>query len=156
MKYIINFDMDGTIADLYANPNWLEMLRAFNPTPYATAEPLWDMVELAEICAELQKQGNIINIISWLSKESTAEYDREVRKAKKEWLARYKMPVDHFHGVKYGTPKARVIKGTITADFEAILIDDEEQNRNAWKIGRTVNPTTENIIEFLKSLLETC
>ena len=40
---IICFDMDGTIADLYAVNNWQNMLRAYDPTPYATAEPMWDM-----------------------------------------------------------------------------------------------------------------
>ena len=36
----IYLDMDGTIADLYAVPNWLKMLRAENPAPYIQAEPL--------------------------------------------------------------------------------------------------------------------
>ena len=30
---MVVFDMDGTIADLYAVPNWLQMLRAEDPTP---------------------------------------------------------------------------------------------------------------------------
>ena len=35
---MICFDMDGTIADLYAVENWLPMLRAFDPTPYEVAD----------------------------------------------------------------------------------------------------------------------
>ena len=27
------FDMDGTIADLYGDPDWLAKLRAYNPAP---------------------------------------------------------------------------------------------------------------------------
>ena len=40
MKKEIWFDMDGTIADLYGVENWLEMLIAEDPTPYAVAKPL--------------------------------------------------------------------------------------------------------------------
>ena len=29
----INFDMDGTIADFYNVPHWLEAIRALIPTP---------------------------------------------------------------------------------------------------------------------------
>ena len=53
----INFDMDGTIADLYANPNWLPLLRAFDPTPYATAKPLLRLNVLARKLDELHKAG---------------------------------------------------------------------------------------------------
>ena len=31
------FDMDGTLADLYGVENWLEKLRASDPSPYAEA-----------------------------------------------------------------------------------------------------------------------
>ena len=41
------FDMDGTIADLYADPNWLPKLRAYDPTPYINAKPLVNMSRLA-------------------------------------------------------------------------------------------------------------
>ena len=33
MLKMICFDMDGTIADLYAVPNWLEKLRAYDASP---------------------------------------------------------------------------------------------------------------------------
>ena len=51
-KYLC-FDMDGTIADLYAVNGWLEQLRAYNPNPYKVAEPMWDMVELARAINEI-------------------------------------------------------------------------------------------------------
>ena len=76
MNITINFDMDGTIADLYANPNWLPMLRAYDPTPYATAKPLLRLNALARRLNTLQRNGYKIAVISWLSKESTAEYDK--------------------------------------------------------------------------------
>ena len=42
-KKLFLFDMDGTIAYLYGVYNWLDMLRNYDPTPYANAKPMWDM-----------------------------------------------------------------------------------------------------------------
>lgn len=52
----ICFDMDGTIASLFSYPNWLELLRAENPTPYAEAKPMWDMEALADILNALREK----------------------------------------------------------------------------------------------------
>ena len=49
----ICFDMDGSIADFYGVPNWLEMIRAFDPTPYKIAKPMWDMSALANVLNQL-------------------------------------------------------------------------------------------------------
>ena len=57
MNYLpkmICFDMDGTIADLYAVEGWEPMLRAEDPTPYLMAEAMWNMAQLAEILSALQ------------------------------------------------------------------------------------------------------
>ena len=40
MNIAINFDMDGTIADLYGVENWLEHLINGNTFPYEMAKPL--------------------------------------------------------------------------------------------------------------------
>ena len=49
------FDMDGTIANLYNVEGWESKLRAEDPSPYADASPLVDMVRLAAIIAKLRK-----------------------------------------------------------------------------------------------------
>lgn len=137
------FDMDGTIADLYGVEDWLEMLRAADPTPYATAKPLLRMATLARLLNRLQREGYTIGIISWLAKSSTAEYDEAVTEAKREWLAIHLKSVrfDYIDIVPYGTPKENGRNG--------ILFDDEERNRINWK-GIAYNEI--NIIEVLKSL----
>ena len=56
LNVTINFDMDGTIADLYGVPNWLEMLINHNETPYAIAEPLVRVNILARMLNRLQKE----------------------------------------------------------------------------------------------------
>jgi hypothetical protein len=145
--------MDGTIADLYAVNGWLEQLRAYNPNPYRVAEPMWDMVELANAIQEIQEIGIKIVIITWASKDSTREYDMAVRQAKLDWLEEMGFPYDFFHCVKYGTTKANTIRKYMEIEETAILIDDNEKVRNGWSLGETVNPTDTDIIDFIRGLI---
>ena len=122
----IYLDMDGTIANLYAVEGWLPMLHNSDPTPYATAERMVD----EETLTALANRGYELAIISWLAKNSNKEYDKAVRKAKREWL-KENFPNINFtevHIVKYGTPKSKVAK-----EKNGILFDDEEKNRTEWK-----------------------
>ena len=153
MAKMICWDMDGTIADLYGVSGWLEKLRAENPTPYTEAKPLWNMVELAETLKALKVIGYEIRIVTWLSKDSTEEYKTATRNAKLEWLDRYDFPYDHFHGIAYGTTKADSVRKYLAVDETAILIDDNDKIRKGWHLGETVNPTTTDIIAFLKALI---
>lgn len=151
MKII--FDMDGTIADLYAVDNWLPRLRSNDPTPYIEAIPMWDMEILVSILDRLIAQGIEVRIVTWLSKDSTEEYKNAVREAKREWLAEHCFPYTHFHGVQYGATKADSIRRYLAEDEEAILFDDNAKVRAGWHLGRAIDPTTTDIIEFLDSLL---
>lgn len=150
---MICFDMDGTIADLYAVKGWEPKLRAEDPTPYAEARPMWDMEELAEVLMELQVVGIEIRIITWLAIDSSQVYKDEVREAKLDWLAEMGFPFDNFHGVQYGTTKANCVRQYLANDESAILIDDNAKVRNGWHLGDTVDPTTVDIIEYLRSLI---
>jgi hypothetical protein len=146
----IYFDMDGTIADLYSVDNWLESLHAYDTEPYTCAAPMQDLRQLARLLNRLQNNGYRIGIISWLSKESTYEYDNAVRAAKKRWLAQHLPSVvwDEIHLVKYGTPKHFCCQ-----DKAGILFDDNEHIRGLWnKYGTAYG--IDNIIEILKSFLE--
>lgn len=142
----IYFDMDGTIADLYAVEGWLDMLRAYDPTPYEMAKPLVRLSTLARLLNKLQREGYIIGIISWLSKEPTPTYDEMVINAKLEWLENHMPSVewDEINIVPHGTPKHEVV-----ANPYGILFDDEQKNRDEW-VGTAYN--VNNIIEILKSL----
>lgn len=155
MKYpkMICFDMDGTIADLYSVPNWLPMLEASDPTPYAEARPMWDMNRLGGLLWKLSGIGVEVRVITWLAKDSTEEYKDEVRKAKMEWLAKYDFPFDHFHGVAYGATKADSIRKYLAPDETAWLIDDNAKVRNGWSMGEAIDPTACDIISLLSDLL---
>ena len=150
---MICFDMDGTIADLYAVENWLPMLRAFDPTPYEVAEPMWEMTELASLLRKCQTIGIEVRIITWLSKDSNPDYDRAVREAKRNWLAEMDFPFDHFHGVQYGATKADSIRRYLAEDETAILFDDNAKVRNGWHMGEAIDPTTTDILEVLRNLV---
>ena len=151
MKRTLVFDMDGTIANLYGVENWLEMLRAEDPTPYIVAQPMYDMDTLKVVLEMLKLQGWTIAVTSWLSMGSTREYDKLVRKAKREWLERYDFPFDEIHLVAYGTTKANCTRKN--GGYQ-ILVDDNEKVRNGWNLGGTIN-ANENILEKLVDLLLT-
>lgn len=130
------FDMDGTIADLYAVPNWLPKLRAYDASPYEDAVPLVDMEELNEYITRLQDNGWRVGVVSWLSKVPTPEYDRAVSTSKYLWLTRNLPTLDEINFVSYGVAK----QDAVAASDNAILVDDEEQNLRAWtsrEHGRT-------------------
>lgn len=136
------FDMDGTIADLYAVEGWLSDLRAFSSRPYAEARPMMNFSALARQLNAAQRHGARLVIISWSSKESNEDFDAAVRKAKMDWLNSHLPSVewDVIHVVPYGTNKAEVC-GVMGEDF--ILFDDEPRNRDQWEEfdGLAFNPS---------------
>ena len=147
------FDMDNTICALYDVPCWLDMLRAYDTTPYEMAEPLVDMAELACILRSLQNCGIKVSVITWLSMDSPKEYSKATRKAKREWLKRHNFPYDSFHGVAYGTPKQKIEEARLADDEEAILFDDDARVRRDWNLGGAIDPTNTDILEVLKEIL---
>ena len=142
----INFDMDGTIADLYGVENWLDYLIAENTFPYEMARPLVRLNHLARRLNTLQRNGYNIAVISWLSKSGTEEYNRAVTEVKIEWLRKHLPSVewDRITIVPYGTPKENFCNNPLD-----ILFDDEERNRNNWT-GRAYD--VNNILEILREI----
>ena len=146
MNITINFDMDGTIADLYGVSNWLEYLEAEDVFPYANAKPMLRLSSLARKLNILQKAGYRVAVISWLSKSGTEEYNRAVAKVKIAWLKKHLPSVEwnEIHIVPYGTPKQNFCHNPLD-----ILFDDEERNRNNWT-GRAYD--VQNILEILREI----
>ena len=142
----INFDMDGTIADLYGTPNWLEMLIAEDTTPYANARPLLHLSALARKLNALQRNGYELAVISWLSKSGSEAYNEAVTAVKMAWLAKHLRSVnwDRITIVPYGTPKQNFCENPLD-----ILFDDEARNRDNWT---GIAYDVQNIMEILKNL----
>ena len=141
----INFDVDGTIADLYGVDNWLEMLIAENTRPYKVAKPLINLRALARRLNMLQRAGYELAIISWLSKNGSVEYNERVTATKRAWLATHLPSVhwDRITIVPYGTPKELFCNN----EFD-ILFDDEKPNRENWT---GIAYGVDNILETLKA-----
>lgn len=150
MEKILNWDMDGTIADLYGVEDWMKMLDACDSTPYKVAEALVDMYELWCVLEMFRTAGWTINIISWNSRSGDTAYHKEVRKAKVEWLEGMGILgcFDHIHVVKHGKPKNYIAKG--------ILVDDNKEVRQRWENagGITVDPTVTNFLDILMDMLK--
>ena len=150
MKVLV-FDMDGTIADLYGVKDWLPMLRAENVHPSVVAKPIYDMAVINNLLLLLKAEGWRIVVTSWLSKGSSREYDKQVRRAKINWLDEVGFPYDEIHLIKYGTTKASCTRKL--GGFQ-ILVDDNEQVRKGWNLGATIDPTEDLVVSLLELLSE--
>ena len=144
----IYLDMDGTIADLYSVPDWLPNLQAENTYPYRKAKLLLNPSQIAFLQSYIADGGSV-GIISWTSKNGSAEYNNKVRAAKVAWLKRnLPLPYARIHIVRYGTPKSRFGK------VGDILIDDENQNIENYRMNGAryaFKPTEWNKLEeYLK------
>lgn len=153
MSKALIFDMDGTIADLYNVENWLEKLRAEDASPYRDAKPMYDMDTLGVILNIFRGLGYRIMVVSWGSMNATREYNREVKRAKLDWLNYHGFPYDEVHVIKYGTPKQNFIK-----DDVSILIDDNDEVRASFLKStrgqeRQAIDAKRNIIEQLVNML---
>ena len=142
MTKAIYFDMDGTIANFYGVEGWLSCLESCDAYPYEAAAPLLRLSALAKVLNRLQRNGYKINIISWLAKNSTPEFDEKVTEIKKMWLKKHLSSVkwDKITIVPYGVDKSTLGNG--------VLFDDEENNRNMW--GENAYDV-HNILDTLKS-----
>ena len=129
MARAIYFDMDGTIANLYGEENWLANLLNEKTKPYREARPLVNMRALGRELNRLQNLGYAVGIVSWGCKNATNEYDERIARAKLNWLKKHISAVewDEIYIVKHGTPKNTIVKNE-----NGILFDDEEKNRNEW------------------------
>lgn len=143
MKKAIWFDMDGTIANLYGDKNWLEKIKNEDATIYTNAKALVNLQALVRVLKRLQRNGYEIGIVTWLAKNGTNEYNKAVTNAKREWLNRHltTLTFDHIDILCYGEPKENGRDG--------ILFDDEERNRNNWN---GIAYDVDNILGVLKAL----
>ena len=122
------FDMDGTIANLYAVEGWLDYLLKEDTFPYENAAVMLNFSALARVLNRLQAQGWKLGIISWTSKSGSEAYNLAVEAVKRAWLAKHLPSVewDEIRVVRYGTNKFKVCGG-------GILFDDEVHNREEWQ-----------------------
>ena len=142
----IYFDMDGTIADFYSVPHWLDHLERMETIPYELAKPMFNFSLFARLLHAVQAKGIRIGIISALSRTGNADFHTRIKEAKSNWLAQHLPSVhwDEIHFVPYGSNKTEY-----ATDELSMLFDDESDNRANW-IGITHTP--DEILEILRHL----
>lgn len=131
MKTKVYLDMDGTIADLYAIPNWLEELQKQSHEVFLVAKPV---ITQEQLLAEYPLDKYDIRILSMTPKGAGKTYADRVKWAKDQWLDEHFPLLKKRIYMKYGHNK------NLAKNQNAILIDDSEPVRMNWR-GLAVVPT---------------
>ena len=158
MKYnrkVLNFDMDGTIADLYKIENWLELLEK-EQLDFSLAKPIFDNDFINRVI-ELKKKGFYIQIITWLPHSTSIEYQSMVSRQKLEWIRKYFPIIDSYYILPYGKNKT----GMCNKYDLNFLIDDNVEVVNSWnesfkdknEIVETLGILTNSSSEALNSII---
>lgn len=131
-KINVYLDMDGTIADLYGQPNWLEMLEAEADGAFIYCEPLTDEETLYKLFPTDKYE---IKVLSMTPKNATAEYCERVKAEKNAWLDRHFPKIQKRFYLPYGNNK------NLKNAKNAILIDDNKTIRDNFR-GTAIDPAT--------------
>ena len=126
----IYLDMDGTIANLYEQKNWLERLQKEDTTIFLECQPLISESELLRL---FPPQYYNIVILSMTPYKCSKEYHNQVIEQKNQWLDIHFPLLKKRIYKKYGNNK------NLKNSVNAILIDDNETIRNTFK-GIAFNP----------------
>lgn len=149
----IYFDMDGTVADLYGEKNWLDNLRNEREGSFINLRPLVDMNELAMVCHQLMNLGYSFGVITWLPMGASYEFERVCEEEKRAWVEEFMPWVSEFYAQSYGVPKQYAPSKRAA---EMILIDDNAEVRAMWntEVQRNSIDATQDIIKELRKLLD--
>lgn len=129
-KINVYLDMDGTIADLYGQENWLEMLIEEKDGAFINCEPLTTEKVLLGL---FPTDKYNVKILSMTPKNASKEYCKKVIAEKNAWLDKYFPNITNRHYLPYGNNK------NLKNSSKAILIDDNATIRNNYK-GLALNP----------------
>lgn len=126
----VNFDLDGTVFDLYGKENWLEMLEAENPDvflgewlSYINKTAFFDTIE------KLLEKKVEFNVITWLPMGASKEFEEECAKVKTEWVKENMPFIKEISCISYGIPKQKAIKKRAKTMY---LLDDNKEVCNMW------------------------
>lgn len=129
-KQVVYLDMDGTIADLYNQQDWLPKLRNEESGLFANLKPMVSESRLLELFPSNEYD---IRILTMLPKGASKEYEQVVTAEKNQWLDKHFPTLKKRIFKKYGNNKN--LKGSC----KAVLIDDNEEIRNNFR-GLAISP----------------
>lgn len=144
-KFIF-FDLDGTLCNIFEDPNWLSRIEKEDVSLFVEAKPMVKIKEFTSLIKLLQEKGYKVGIISYLPWYASSKYSSEVKKAKEDYIKSKfsKIKFDKVHIVPYPTPK------DIFAGVGDCLIDDDINNRKQWSKGKAY--TQNDIVNKLKRI----
>lgn len=129
-KQTIYLDMDGTIANLYDQKDWLKRLHAEDAAVFEECTPMTTEDEILKL---FPIENFELKILSMTPKNASKEYCEKVVKAKNKWLDKYFPNITNRIYMKYGKNK------NLKNSSQAILIDDSEEIRLNFR-GIALNP----------------
>ena len=145
----VEFDMDGTIYDLYGQENWLKALETKDSSIFLTGKVMVHVGALNEMIDRLEAIGIECCVNTWLPMYSTNSFDKECAENKKVWLENhFPKLAQKLRTVSYGTPKHMVRPN---AD-KAIIFDDNVDVREAWFHNGGIAFDEKNIIEVMVAI----
>lgn len=159
MSVKIYFDLDGVCYNLYNIPNWEPSLRAEESGVFLHEDAnFFTVEELNEAVAPLLELGVQFGVISWLSMQSTPEYEEVCRAEKREWVKKNLPFVTEFNAISYGIPKQNAIRKRAQKMY---LIDDNleickewstDKQRKAYCVDNECRYFDFNLIDALKQI----
>lgn len=145
------FDMDGTIAELYKVPGWLEMLRTSDWRVYDKCLPRAHFDRINSAIEALTAHGWQVGVITWASKGIGWGMDCDcIGDVKFNWLNRYfpALADGKFACIPYGESKAQYLLDMENAGEVNYLVDDNKEVREDWRahscpgcVFKTINAT---------------
>lgn len=129
-KIKVYLDLDGTIASLYTEKDWLKRLHNEEEGLFLNLKPIINQEMLLE---KFPKEKYEIVILSMTPKDASLEYCERVKTEKDLWLSEHFPSLTKRIYKKYGHNK------NLKNSANAILIDDNEVIRNNWR-GVALNP----------------
>lgn len=123
-KQKVYLDMDGTIADLYGQQNWLQKIHAETVGLFSSCNAF---ITESELLSLFPQDNYEIAILSMTPKNASKEYCAQVIKEKNEWLDKNFPSIIKRIFKPYGYNK------NLKNSKNAILIDDNETIRNNFK-----------------------
>jgi hypothetical protein len=144
----INFDLDGTIYDLYNVDGWLDGCRNGVNGIFLNGNALVDLEELEKVCLALQRKGYEINIITWTPMTDNKNAIDVCLNDKMAWLKKNMPYTNNIAIINYGIAKTNYANAKTN-----ILFDDNAENITEWVAKGNIGYDEKNIIETLKGLL---
>lgn len=131
-KTTIYFDLDGTLFDLYGKTNWLDFLENEKSGIFIEGNfmPNIEIGKLLELISKLLSYGVNFEVITWLPKQASKNYEEICEKEKRIWVEKNLPFIQKINCQSYGIPKQKAINQKTS---RMILIDDNEDICRNWE-----------------------